>query len=298
MLVAGSAGGPVRLDAGTGRPVLEYPDGCYGPISELAAAELPDGRLTLGAAREDGFSAWDAGTGEPLVEPEDLNTVWGLAAGTLANGRGLFAGAGNDHLIHLWDATTGRAFGAPLAGHLGSVKAVATFTLPDGSLGIASGGDDCTVRRWDAASGGQIGDPLTGRDWWFTEVTALELGNGRTMLACSQLSYDEDVRLVHRWDAVTGEPIGPPFETGVEEGGLCTAWIDGAPRLLSCEAGWVRQRGAVTGEPYDDLPLEGDVVAAVPLPGGGTLIATGSRGGRASLTSSRGPGGSGRRGGV
>lgn len=71
----------------------------------------------LAAAREGGFTGWDVRIGEPLAEPEELNTIWAVVAGTLPGGRVLFAGASNDHLVYRWDTATGERFGAPLAGH-------------------------------------------------------------------------------------------------------------------------------------------------------------------------------------
>ncbi|MFI0351097.1 hypothetical protein [Actinomadura sp. 9N407] len=111
------------------------------------------------------------------------DTFWGAAAGTVAGGRAVFAGAGNDHLVYVWDAGTGRLLGEPLVGHGSSVKAVATFRLPGGGLGVASGGDDGTVRLWDAEAGTPVAELLTGHDGWFTELTTLELGDGCTMVA-------------------------------------------------------------------------------------------------------------------
>jgi WD40 repeat protein len=61
----------------------------------------------------------------------------------------LLATAGQDKVVRLWDAETGAAVGAPLAGHASSVACLDFH--PDGML-LASGSHDCTVRIWNVAA--------------------------------------------------------------------------------------------------------------------------------------------------
>ena len=69
------------------------------------------------------------------------------------------ASASDDKTVILWDATTGKPRGEPLAGHKDAVNGVA-FS-PDGKT-LASASDDGTVILWDATTGKPRGEPLAG----------------------------------------------------------------------------------------------------------------------------------------
>jgi len=79
----------------------------------------------------------------------------------------LIASAGDDRVLRLWEAATGRAVGEPFRGHAGNVNALA-FS-PDGQW-IASGSDDETLRLWDVATGSPIGQPLRGHSFVVVSV--------------------------------------------------------------------------------------------------------------------------------
>lgn len=103
-----------------------------------------------------------------------------------------------DHTVRLWDATTGRQTGEPLAGRSDDLSAV-TFS-PDGKiLAVAGVG---TLRLWDVATRRQIGDTVT------ADVgTATFSPDGRVLATIG--TADGVVRL---WDVATLRQMGDPFD--------------------------------------------------------------------------------------
>ncbi|WP_231982538.1 TIR domain-containing protein [Mycobacterium sp. E787] len=142
----------------------------------------------------------------PLVHAaaERVTTLKIIDTGTvvlgIAQNGGRIASAGRDNMVHLWDAATGRALGAPLRGHTKPVMSVA-FS-PDGHR-LATASEDNTLRIWDAATGRSIGAPLTGHTDWVTNVAFSP--DGRRLVSSSD---DDTLRL---WDADTGRQIGDPL---------------------------------------------------------------------------------------
>jgi hypothetical protein len=109
----------------------------------------------------------------------------------------LFASAGGDGKVRLWEVATGKARGEPLIGHTGAVYDVA-FS-PDGKL-LASAGGGGTVRLWDVASGEPRAEPLTGHT---DTVFAVAFSPDGKLLASA--SADQTVRL---WD-IEVEALSP-----------------------------------------------------------------------------------------
>jgi WD40 repeat protein len=114
--------------------------------------------------------------------------AWGRDGRALASG-------GEDGVVKLWDARTGRMLFA-FEGHAGAVRAVA-FS-PDGKT-LASGGEDGTVRLWDAKTGKAPGT-LEGHA---AGVCALAFSPGGRILATAGL-WGKTVRL---WDPKTRKAL-------------------------------------------------------------------------------------------
>ncbi|KAG8711287.1 hypothetical protein FRC09_020684 [Ceratobasidium sp. 395] len=107
------------------------------------------------------------------------------------------AAGSSDHLIHIWDAYTGRTVGKPLEGHTNDVRCVAYS--PD-SRYIASSSNDKTIRIWDAKTGQISGQPWEGHTGTVHSVSFSPDG-------ASLVSSSED-RTIRIWNARTGKPLG------------------------------------------------------------------------------------------
>jgi len=117
----------------------------------------------------------------------------------------LLATSGDNGMVQLWNADTGRPHGSPLSGHQGGVSRV-EFS-PDGRL-LASAGDDGTVRLWDVASGQPSREPISAQAGMVYDVAFNRTGE---LLATSNL--DGTVRLCGTWPpvnrTVSRSPVAP-----------------------------------------------------------------------------------------
>jgi WD40 repeat protein len=115
-------------------------------------AEGPAGPLLTRAREALARRPWLRLANRPPVKRSALIRILEHGAGIEAiawspDGR-LLASSGADHVVRLWDPTTGKPMAA-LKGHARGVEAL--VWSPDGAL-LASGSDDGTVRLWVAAS--------------------------------------------------------------------------------------------------------------------------------------------------
>ncbi|MEV6964786.1 caspase family protein [Hamadaea sp. NPDC051192] len=168
-------------------------------------------------------------------------------------GRSVVASASADRTVRLWDVTTGRPFGAPLAEHTDWVTTVAFGQVDDRAI-VISGGNDGTVRRWDAVTGRPLPGP--GGRSHPGEVRSVAFGrlDGRPIVVSG--GEDEAVRV---WDAATGRPVGRPL-TGLAAGAYCVAVgrvRDGIAVAAGGADGTVLIWDAATGQPIGE-PLEHD----------------------------------------
>jgi WD40 repeat protein len=141
-------------------------DGHTGAACGVCSLTLPDGRIVLASASDDGtIRLWDPGTATPIGTPMRGNagTVEDICVLTTPDGRALLASAGGDGTVRLWDPATGHQARGPLTGHTGRVWGVCVVPglAPDGRPLLASTGADGTVRLWDPGTGHPVGGPLT-----------------------------------------------------------------------------------------------------------------------------------------
>ena len=134
----------------------------------------------------------------------------------------VYATAGRDRQIQLWDARTRKRRGEPLKGHENAVRALA-FS-PDGAL-LASGGADNSARLWEVATGRPRGEPL--RDPALSdEVLSVAFHPRLPLLATG--SSDHRVIL---WDLTTRKPAQEPLQG--DSGWVESLAFDREGRLLA-----------------------------------------------------------------
>ena len=112
----------------------------------------------------------------------------------------LFASAGSDGAISLWQASTLELIRQPMLGHAGYVTCIA-FS-PDGRT-IASGGSDGSVRLWDVASCNALGEPMRGDR--SEQIWSIAFSPDGTVLVAGGQGT------LHRWSVQTHEPLGGPI---------------------------------------------------------------------------------------
>jgi hypothetical protein len=103
------------------------------------------------------------------------------------------------------------------------------------------------------------------------QMIALTLPDGRVLLASMDMNGT-----LSRWDAVTGEAIGTPWDLGPNVTTLTGACLDGGGRLLiSTVGGGIQVRDALTGN-ETNAELPGINASVLTRPDGSVLLATGS----------------------
>jgi WD40 repeat protein/serine/threonine protein kinase len=156
------------------------------------------------------------------------------------------ASAGEDHLIRLRDAATGREI-RTLTGHRDTVRRLAFH--PDGRR-IASCGRDGTVRVWDVATGRERFTIQWERG---RRVDSLAFSpDGRTIASGS------DVGQVRLNDAESGDERWRYDTNGLDQDAFSLAFSpDGRQIATGCFDSCVRQRDAATGREIRTLPIGG-----------------------------------------
>jgi hypothetical protein len=172
------------------------------------------------------------GSGTAVVAAVPMLKRWVLAVGD---------GVG----IQLWNPITGRAIGAPLAGHTKGVTALAVLAKPGGPMLLASGGMDSSLWLWDLATGQAFaGGPLAENIGVTRMLDAVPVPDGRVLLA----------QLSHRLNKVTvWDPLQRRKQAQIQDGSV--SWVRVVPvaggSLLATTANTdhaIRLWDPVTGE--------------------------------------------------
>jgi WD40 repeat protein len=263
-------------------------------VKALAAVPLPGGPTLLASGGYDGpVRLWDPVTSQPAGPPLEghRSSVVALAAIPMPGGPTLLATGADDGTVRLWDPATGQPTGPELGPELGSDTgpvALAVVPLAGGPILLAAGHLHGRVKLWNPATGQPAGPPLQDYARPAEALTAVPLPGGPTLLAAG----DRD-GWVWLWDVATGWLAGSPeHHTGSVEA-LAAVPLPGGSALLAIGSGdgtillwdlsivkrglWRRWRpGRPAGPPLEGHTGPVEALAAVPLPGGPTLLASGS----------------------
>ena len=111
-----------------------------------------------------------------------------------ASGRCLLVVGGRDHVVQIWDPSTGQPFGEPFKGHSASITALAPVRDGSGGVLLISADSRGDVLLWDPMSGRPADEPLSERGPVVRSLTAWEDDTGPTVA-----TGDADgVVLIHR----------------------------------------------------------------------------------------------------
>ncbi|WP_432104744.1 WD40 repeat domain-containing protein [Streptomyces sp. bgisy091] len=274
-LVTACSGRLTRWDIESGRPTREFqvPENASTGTFELTALLLPDRQVRIAAGEEDGLCLWDGASGRLLADAVGDDRIFQITGGLAGAGRTSLVGTGVKGL-HLWNPVTGAPLTSPLE-HVGDVVAVTLAKLRGGSSLIVTG-DYEGVRRWqgdlcESSFGAEIDAPH------IDMLTTVYTADGRPLI----VGVAEEGEVVCRWDAETGEEIGPPIPVEGEFVRIATATVSGRIRLFTSDQDVVRQWDLLSGESRKQA-FEGSYVSAVSLPDGSALLAAGTMGGKLS----------------
>ncbi|MFF4486039.1 WD40 repeat domain-containing protein [Streptomyces sp. NPDC001544] len=218
---------------------------------------------------------WDTVTGEQVGGPlPGPGSAADLAAVPTPDGGNLLAITPYDEEeVWLWDAATAERAVGPLSAPADAdgPGAMTAVTLADGRTLLATAhghGEGAVLCLWDPVSGELVRTLVCphegeGRP---SGLAAVRLPDGGNVLALSV--NDDDHETVRLWDVATGAPAGGPF-TGR---GLRPVPMADGTTLLSIGSGlWDPASGRRIGDlGRNRVPA---AAAAVPLPGGPTLLA-------------------------
>jgi WD40 repeat protein len=239
LLATGSASGAVRLwNTVTLRPAVTTLQAQVTGVRTLSFS--PDGTVLVTVSTDDkrkGETAvrlWNTASGAHIADLKHHYRVRAVAFSP--DGRRLATG-GLDHLVQVWDSSTGDPVGAPLP-HQDGVGALA-FSR-DGST-LLTGSDDRTARLWDVAQGKPIGQPLehlgpvhavafspTGR----TFLSASGDGTVRLWQPAASRPFHSELRHEGQVMAVAWSPNGQSLVTGTDTA-RAWRWQTGTEKRLS-----------------------------------------------------------------
>lgn len=185
--------------------------GCLGEISagaveDLAVISLMGRPIVVVKDRHPQPAAlWDVATGRHLGDLPDEEAE--AVATVMIGGRPVAVTGHWDMTVRLWDLSTCRQLGRPLAGHHGTVRRVTTALVrgrPYAVTGTVMDVDqswDTHVRVWDLAEGKQVGALPAATDSPVSAMAVTEL-DGRAVLATG--NWDGTIGV---WDLVLGQRL-------------------------------------------------------------------------------------------
>jgi WD40 repeat protein len=265
-------GGDVRfLDAATGKERsrlgrrLAFLPGTRELLRiRQGVAFSPDGRWLAQGGTEGKLRAWDAATGEQVLEETaHLNIVRQVAFSP--DGRRL-ASTGGEGDVRVWDLESKKSV-LRLRGHRSAVHSVA-FS-PDGRR-LVSGSRDTTVRVWDVETGENV-LTLAGHS---SEVVGVAFGGGGRVASASADGtarvWDVDERVVYGdsvRELLRGDKLSDPARRGSHEPLTLCAYLGGAEDLaFSPDGRTLAAVGRLTPTAHAQ-PVAADVVTVWDLSG-------------------------------
>jgi hypothetical protein len=207
---AGDGRGTIQLyDLASGGPVGRPLSSHHGTVSSLAGATLADGRRIMLSGGADGtVLLWDidrAARGDKqAVRRLGRHGGWvtALAVAGTADGRHVALSCSVDEpTARVWDLTSDRPVGEPMAGHNKGISAVATGVLGNGQRMAVTGDLAGALRLWDLDQRSLLQE-LPGHTGALRTVTFAQLP-GRSDVVVSS-GADGAIRI---WDLDRSEPV-------------------------------------------------------------------------------------------
>ena len=272
LLASADHDGTVRLwNPATGQAVGApmHATSAQGGVEEVAFSR--NGKLLASGDADCATRLWNPATGQPVGAPLPTFTATGsgrnCGSGLAFSPKGnLLATTDGDGTVGLWNPVTGRPVGTPLHATGADWVVYGVAFSPNGKL-LASASADGTVRVWNPLTGQPVGAaPLSATRAQASihgSLTGPPVGTAGLPGPGNQASVDEvafshDGNLlasadadgtVRVWDAVTGQPMGTPFQTGGQAGPDKVALNPGGNLLASIDSdGTVQFWNPVTGQ--------------------------------------------------
>ncbi|MET7694541.1 hypothetical protein ABZT06_42620 [Streptomyces sp. NPDC005483] len=265
--------------------------GSSGGVNSLAVVSRP-GRPTLvaGAGATGMVYLWDVADARLVHDPLQAHPdpVRSMTALPLSDGRVLLASGGDTGTVALWNPAVGQPVRAPAGEWLGGVSGMCCATVPDGRTLLVTATPRGAVRLWEPDTGECVGR-LNPYGSPIQSIVAVPISANHTLIAAS----DTAGRL-HVWDPA----VDDPWEAGAAVQLSARALAAADHRVVAVAAvptpdrtvlatgdnqGVVMLWDLATGTPIGEgLPASTGtgglpVIAATTLPGGRTVLATGTR---------------------
>ncbi len=183
-------------DIGQNEPVLLRSVSFGDGITAQRTKFLPDGRILTGDT-SGGIHIVNAEKGVSILDAQDHGEA-GVGAVAISASGDLIASGGDDGLVRLTDARTGRQVREPLTGHNDAIQ-FAEFS-PGGDV-LATGSSDGGLRFWSTKTWAPIGQPIA-FDYALSDFRWL--ADQRSFVVATEAS-------VQFFDAASRRPLSPPI---------------------------------------------------------------------------------------